>query len=113
MGLFTRRKRALGIRPTPRILVCFAIDMCGLFLFGAGAMYLSRGESLITRNFPSTKLEAAASSLVGLFVMFWGAARMLREMQKQMPLDGASENTDTASPGESSGARSSDTRAQR
>lgn len=100
MGLFTKRKRALGIRPTPRILVYFAIDMCGLFLFGAGAMYLSRGESLITRNFPSTKLEAAASSLVGLFVMFWGAARMLREMIKQMPGEGAPENSGGGSPHE-------------
>lgn len=87
MGLVSKRRRR-HIRPTPKILLYFAIDMAGLFTFGTGAMYLTRGKAALGGGtFPSTTAEAAVCTLAGIVVMFWGAAHMLREMAKQVPDD--------------------------
>lgn len=97
MGMLSKRRRPY-VRPTPKVLFYFAIDMAGLFLFGAGAIYLTRGQSVVRGSFPSTTAEATLSVVVGIATMVWGAAHMLREMAKQLPPDAAPDTSIQTAP---------------
>ncbi len=71
-----------GLRPrlTLAILLFAAVDIVGMVLFATGAMWFAHGKPLFIPGFPDNMAEAGVSSAGGLLLMFWAAARILREL---------------------------------
>lgn len=65
---------------TLKIVFLAVFDVIGMVLFATGAMWLARSESLFIPDFPSSMAEALAASIVGLVLMVWAAAQILREL---------------------------------
>lgn len=74
-------------RPRPHLtlpIVAYAlIDCAGMVLLALGGFYFSAGPGRIFKSFPSTTAEAAVTCAAGIVIMFWAAARILREVIKQ------------------------------
>lgn len=74
-------------RPRPRltlpIVLYGLIDAVGMLLLATGGIYFRSGPGSVFPNFPSTTAEAAVTMAVGGVLMFWAAARVLREILKQ------------------------------
>lgn len=74
-------------RPRPFLtwkLALFGIvDCAGMVLLAVGGFYFTAGPGAIFKAFPSTGGEAIGAILLGIGIMFWAAARILREVMKQ------------------------------
>lgn len=75
-----RRRRAF--RPTPRILLFALVDAAGMGLLAIGGAWMIHGTAV--RGFPANRAEAAIAVLAGLTLMLYGAARILRELARQL-----------------------------
>lgn len=74
-------------RPRPHLtwlLVFYGlIDAAGMVLLAIGGFYFSAGPGSVFKSFPSTTAEAVSTIILGAGIMFWAAARILREVIKQ------------------------------
>ena len=69
-------------RLTARIFAYAIADVFGLACVAIGARFAS-GKGAVVANFPTSTAEAVACTAGGVAVMFWAAARILREIAKQ------------------------------
>ncbi len=69
------RKR---LQLTPRMFAWLGLDLFGMLLFAAGAMFLANGEALLVKV-PSSIVEAAVLLVAGGVLMLIAAANLLRE----------------------------------
>ena len=81
------------IRITPQLFMWLGLDLFGMLLFAAGAMFLANGEALLVK-LPSSLVEAAALLVAGAVLMLIAAANLLREALPQ------AENPESTLPGE-------------
>ena len=65
---------------TPKILFYAIFDVVGMFVFATGALWLTQGTNLLLSGFPTSKAEAIAATAAGVFLMFWAATQILREL---------------------------------
>ena len=70
-------------RLTLKILFYAIFDVLGMLVFASGATWLTRGQSLFVANFPGSTVGAILTSLVGMVLMLWSAAQILREMLRR------------------------------
>lgn len=56
--------------------------MLGMVAFATGVLWLAQGETLFIPGFPRNVPEAVLSTVVGVGLMLWAAARILRELIK-------------------------------
>lgn len=70
-------------RLTLKILFYAVFDVAGMVLFSTGAMWLAQGQALFIAGFPTSTMEAVVILVVGLVLMFWAAAQILRELLKR------------------------------
>ena len=77
-------------RLTLKIFLYAIFDVVGMSLFATGAMWLAQRQPLFIRDFPASMAEAVAATVIGLLLMFWAAAQILRELLRQ-PADHAEE----------------------
>lgn len=75
MMLPTGRKR---IQFTPRMFAWLGLDLVGMALFAAGAMFLANGQALFVKV-PTSIVEAAVLLVAGGVLMLIAAANLLRE----------------------------------
>ena len=75
------RKR---LQLTPRVLAWLALDLAGMALFAAGAMFLANGQALFVR-LPTDIVEAAVLLVAGGILMLIGAANLLRQVLPETP----------------------------
>ncbi|MDP5240108.1 hypothetical protein Q9Q94_11245 [Uliginosibacterium sp. 31-16] len=75
MMLPNGRKR---IQLTPRMFAWLGLDLFGMLLFAAGAMFLANGEALLVK-LPGSVVEAAVLLVAGGLLMLIAAANLLRE----------------------------------
>lgn len=87
MSLIRKQKR---IKPqlTLRIFLFGLVDVVGMLLMSLGAAYFIYGPGKVFKTFPGTTGEAAVTLAVGVGIMLWAAANILREMLKQPHLTG-------------------------
>ena len=75
--------------PRPRLtgpIFLYALaDVFGLACIAVGASWFASSKGAILENFPNSVAEAAACTAGGVVVMFWAAARILREIARQAP----------------------------
>lgn len=65
------------------IILLYAIfDVAGMVLFATGALWLAQGQALFIAGFPTSTTEAIAALVVGLGLMLWSAAQILRQLIK-------------------------------
>ena len=67
------------------------LDVAGMVAFAVGLAYLAGKAPLFFRNFPTTTGEALLSTIAGLGLMLWAAARILRETLNQVPTQDSTE----------------------
>ena len=65
---------------TAAILLYAVVDVAGMVLFATGAMWFVHGKPLFIPGFPGGMIEAGVALVGGLLLMFWAAARILREL---------------------------------
>ena len=82
------------VRPTPAILAWAAADVVGVLLLAVGAAYLVQGPGFFGLRFPSSTMEAAVSTILGLGLIVIAAVKMLAEVLKQMPQGGVAPHRD-------------------
>ena len=70
-------------RLTLAILAFAAIDIIGMVLLATGAMWFAHGKPLFIPDYPTGPVEAGSAIAAGLLLMFWAAARILRELLRQ------------------------------
>jgi hypothetical protein len=70
-------------RLTARIFAYGIADVFGLACVAIGASWFASGKGAVLANFPTSTAEAATCTAGGVAVMFWAAARILREIAKQ------------------------------
>ncbi len=70
-------------RLTLPILLFAAVDIAGMVLFATGAMWFAHGTPLFIPDYPDNSFQAGVALVGGLLLMFWAAARILRELLKQ------------------------------
>ncbi|MBS1209895.1 MAG: hypothetical protein H6R19_2293 [Proteobacteria bacterium] len=66
------------LRLTPRMLGWLGLDLFGMLLFAAGAMFLANGQALLVK-LPTNLVEAAILLVAGAILMLIAAANLLRE----------------------------------
>lgn len=74
------RKR---LQLTPRVFAWLALNVFGMLLFAAGAMFLANGEALLVK-LPTSLVEAAVLLVAGGVLMLIAAANLLREALPQI-----------------------------
>jgi membrane protein implicated in regulation of membrane protease activity len=76
-----------SMRPklTPKVMFYALFDVLGMLIFATGGVWLKTGAPLFIPNFPTNAAEAVLAIVVGVALMIWAAAQVLREMLK--PLD--------------------------
>ena len=67
-------------RLTLKILGYAVFDMVGMIALATGAVWLARGQSLFIAGFPTSMAQALLALAVGLALMVWAAAQILREL---------------------------------
>lgn len=72
-------------RLTARILVYALADVFGLACVAIGASWFATGQGGLLPDFPTSAVEAVASTAGGVAVMFWSVTRILREIARQGP----------------------------
>jgi len=72
-------------RLTLKILFYAIFDVVGMVLFASGAMWLAREQALLFADFPANGVQAVIFTVVGLGMMFWAAAQMLRALLRRPP----------------------------
>jgi len=70
------------LRLTPRVLGWLGLDLFGMLLFAAGAMFLANGQALLVK-LPANLVEAAVLLVAGALLMLISAANLLREALPQ------------------------------
>jgi len=79
--------------PRPRLTLSILryalVDVLGMVLFAVGAAYLARGPGVFFAGFPDSNVSAIIATASGLVLMFWAAARILREVAGQTTLPAA------------------------
>lgn len=65
---------------TLKILFYAVFDVVGIVLFATGLMWLTREQALFVRGFPTSTAEALAATVIGLALMIWAAAQILRQL---------------------------------
>ena len=71
-----------GLRPrlTLKTLLFALIDIAGMILLASGVMWVARRQTLFIPDFPGNMTEAVATSIVGLLLMLWAVAQILKEL---------------------------------
>lgn len=82
--LFGRGRRQRP-RLTARILAFGLLDVIGMTAFAVGAIYAFAGRVAFFSEFPASLVQAWACMLVGVALMLYAAAQILRELLKQTP----------------------------
>lgn len=79
---------ASKMRPklTPMVLFYALFDVAGMVIFATGGAWFKTGKALFIPNFPTNAFEAGLATVIGIALMLWAAAQVLREMLKH-PLD--------------------------
>ena len=67
-------------RLTLKILVYAIVDVAGMVMFASGALWLTQGTGLFISGFPADRMQAIAATAGGVFLMFWAATQILREL---------------------------------
>jgi len=67
-------------RLTLKILAYALFDVAGMICLATGALWLIRGQTLFVAGFPTSTSEALVCFVVGLALMLWAAAQILREL---------------------------------
>ena len=80
-------KRTMRPKLTPMVLFYALFDVAGMVIFATGGAWFKTGKDLFVPNFPGNAFEAGLAIVVGIALMVWAAAQVLREMLKQ-PRDG-------------------------
>ncbi len=75
---------SLRPRLTLVILLFAVVDVAGMVLIATGIMWFVHGTPLFIPGFPTNMIEAGVSTVAGLLMMLWSAARILRELTKQI-----------------------------
>jgi hypothetical protein len=83
------RPRRPTFRPTPAILAWAAADVVGVLMLAVGAAYLVQGAGFLGLRFPSSTIEAAITTILGLGLIVVAAVKMLAEVLRHMPQDSA------------------------
>ena len=84
-GLMMGVRRRQRPRLTARILAFGLLDVIGMTAFAVGAMYAFAGHVPFLSGFPASLVQAWACMFVGVALMFYSAAQILRELLKQSP----------------------------
>lgn len=76
-----------SMRPklTPKVMFYALFDVLGMLIFATGGVWFKTGAPLFVPNFPTNAAESVLAIVVGVALMIWAAAQVLREMLK--PLD--------------------------
>lgn len=67
---------------TPATAGWLLLDVCGMLLFAAGALYLARGEAFFI-HWPAAPWQAGLTILAGIALMLFAAAHLLRSTLEQ------------------------------
>ena len=67
-------------RLTLKILLYAIVDVVGMVVFASGALWLTQGTNLFVSDFPADKMQAIVATAGGVFLMFWAATQILREL---------------------------------
>ncbi|MFZ2854742.1 MAG: hypothetical protein WAZ34_11625 [Rhodocyclaceae bacterium] len=70
---------------TPRVMFYALFDVLGMSIFATGGAWFKTGTALFIPNFPTNAAEAVLAIVVGIALMIWAAAQLLREMLRQPP----------------------------
>ncbi len=70
-------------RLTLKLLFYAALDVVGMVLFASGAMWLVHEQALIFAGFPANGIQASISLVLGVGVMLWAGAQMLRQLMRR------------------------------
>lgn len=68
---------------TPMVMFYALFDVLGMIILATGGAWFKTGTSLFIENFPTNAFEAILAVIVGIALMVWAAAQVLREMLKQ------------------------------
>ena len=74
----------LRSRLSPAILFLAITDVTGMVLLATGAMRFAHGAAPLLPDVSTSAVSTGASTTIGLLLMFWAAARILREVTKQV-----------------------------
>lgn len=83
----TRRPRV-----TPLLMAYALLDALGMLVFASGAMWLVKKQSLLVTGFPGNMISALLAVVTGVGLMWWSAARIIRQLIEQASDKGADEN---------------------
>ena len=69
-------------RPPVTLKVMFyaLLDAAGMLIFASGLMWLVRQQTLFIPDFPTSTPSAVLSVIVGIALMVWAVAGILREL---------------------------------
>ena len=67
-------------RLTLKILFYAIVDVAGIAMFAAGALWLTQGSIPFVAGFPADRMQAIAATGGGILLMFWAATQILRQM---------------------------------
>lgn len=70
---------------TPKVMFYALFDVLGMVIFATGGVWFKTGAPLFVPNFPTNAAEAILAIVVGIALMIWAAAQVLREMLKHSP----------------------------
>lgn len=76
-------QRSLRPRLTLRIFKFALLDVVGMILLALGVAWFAQGPGAFFKTFPSTGMEAALLTVVGIALMVYSVARILREIMAQ------------------------------
>lgn len=97
LTMFANSPRPPRPRLTLRIFLYGVADIFGLTCIAISAIWLIKGQHVLTTGFPNSVAEAVAGLLGGAAVMLWSVAHILREMMKQNLADPLAETAPAAS----------------
>ena len=67
-------------RLTLKILLYAIVDVAGMAMFAAGALWLTQGGTPFVDGFPADRAQAITATGGGVILMFWAATQILREL---------------------------------
>lgn len=72
-------------RATPLLMAYALLDALGMLVFASGAMWLVNKQPLLVTGFPDSPTTALLAVATGVSLMWWSAARIMRELIKHRP----------------------------
>ncbi|HPT49420.1 MAG TPA: hypothetical protein PLS67_00830 [Accumulibacter sp.] len=72
-------------RATPLLMAYALLDALGMLVFASGAMWLVKRQPLLIAGFPDSPTNALLAVATGAGLMWWSAARIMRELIEQGP----------------------------